>query len=1420
MSAIDERVVQMRFDNEKFNSNIGSSISALDKLKAALKLDGASKGLSEVEAFSSRFSMDGIAYAVDAIAGRFSTMGIIGVRALTNIVDKAMNAGERLVKAMSIDQINAGWTKYADKTTSVQTIMAATAETWEKSANSFEQANYLMSQGLDESMATKIAQSYQEVASGATTLDAAAKALGVDSKYFSEVTTNLGDVKYAGSQMEYVNSQMEKLNWFTDETSYNFVDMVSNIGKFTSNNIDLDTAVTSMQGIANWAAISGQNAGAASRAMYNLSQALGVGSVKLMDWRSIENANMATSEFKQQVLDAAVANNTLTKSVDSSGKAIYKTAKGTEVSVESFSQTLSEGWFDKNTLITVLDQYGSFTNQLYDFSEATGLTATEILKLIDANEANELSTQKLTELAKDAGMSYDEFKESLDNLGSSENEFGRKTFKAAQEAKTFADAIDATKDAASTAWMNIFETIFGDYEKAKVLWTNFANFLYDTLVSPLEKVQEVLDHWAGFDGPQRIISSLSAVWKFLVGDGEEAVGILSSIKEAFREVFPDETARNLLAFTLKFEHFAKNLKLTDEQAANIKSTFKGIFSIFKFVGNAISSLWKATKPLRTALGTLAGAILKVIASIGDWISGLDSGDDKVSLFEKAVTGLASVITWVANAISNFSFGDTIGKAVDWLREKFKAFTEYLSGLDWGKMFKRGAGVGVLGLLGAKIVKVFKNMSSGGLLSTIKEKLGDVLDNLSDAIKTFQNSVKVDMLLKIAAAIGIMALSLLVLGFVDYEKASYGFIMIGTALTALIFGLTKITKVNSKIAVLAGSLVAIAAAFAIFAVGLIVLAGAIALFTLVGNMEGVDKGLGILFAALLMVIPSMLALSKLSPKVFIAAAALIAFAAAMAIFAGVIALFALVANMEHIAEGLVFFAITLIAALGALAVLSQMSPMVLVGVTALVLLSGAMLLLAGAIAAFAAIAGMKNAWQGVAMLGASLAILIVALMMFGSMGPTVLLGAGALLVAAAACIALAVAVGIVGLALPLLAYGLEALVVAISNSVIALGDAVAAFGTDLGLAIAGIGEGIGLAIEAILSSIGEGIANGIIAINDSITGFGDSIAGLGDGVTKFGDGIRSLSGISWTSTAAGVLEISAALKNLNKNIDGEALTGIADGVVAICTTMVDSIMSVDPMFVESGSTIGTNFGNSLLSGFESLGYRIRSAGSAIGSSAASSSRNYTGFYNAGSSSASGYIDGLLSQTGKAAAAGETLAARALEAAKKKLDINSPSREFRSLGVSSGEGLVYGMDDMGASVEKASSSMVGGAYNSAKLMLSKVLDLLDSDVSLSPTITPVLDLSSVRSGASEIDSMLGKTEVLNVEATTSRISGIAANVSTSSRNGIITDETRSNSSATSYNFTQNNYSPKSLSRADIYRQTKNQFSMLKGSVNNRA
>ena len=591
--SIDERVVSMQFDNKKFEKNVEETTKTLKRFKETTdstfktpKTNGLSDAIANL-ANSKSFSK--IAENLDSIASKFTVLGQWANRKMQEVIGSIENG----VKTLSIDQVSAGWQKYADKTSAVQTIMAATA------------------------------------------------------KDFSDT----------GKQMEYVNKQMDKLNWFTDETSYNFVDMVSNIGKFTSNDVKLDTAVTAMQGISTWAAVSGANAENASRAMYNLSQALGTGAVKLQDWMSIENANMATTEFKETVIETALALGKLEKKKN--GLIYVKGTKKT-VSTANFRENLSSGWFTSDVLMQSLDKYGSFTDKLYELTDKTGTTATEFLGYI---EDYQNGTLDMARTAKKLGITSEELSGYLSEATDESYKLGLKAFKAAQEAKTFEEAINSVKDAVSTGWMNTFELIFGDYQEAKKLWTDFANTLWDIFAAGGEARNELLRGWRNYEiGIKRTYKGtynysegtndliLEAVESIETLDGrvillegignafESLAAVMNAVKYSFRSVFPPMTVERLMNLTIGFRDltekvksyvfFSEDLLDLDEEntdafnqmskpVAVLVKALRGLFSIgrividvLKDIGNSIFSVF-ASKP------RLLYQIGDIISWIGD-----------------------------------------------------------------------------------------------------------------------------------------------------------------------------------------------------------------------------------------------------------------------------------------------------------------------------------------------------------------------------------------------------------------------------------------------------------------------------------------------------------------------------------------------------------------------------------------------------------------------------------------------------------------------------------------------------------------------------------------------------------------------------------------------------------------------------------
>ena len=452
---IDEKVVEMRFDNKQFESNVATSMSTLEKLKKSLKFDGATKGLEDINSAAKRVDMNGLGGAVETVKAKFSALDVVAVTALANITNSAVNAGKRLVSSLSIDQVASGWQKFSDKTTSTATLVAQ------------------------------------------------------------------------GNAIEDVNKQLKQLNWFTDETSYNFTDMVSNIAKFTATGKSLEESVTAMEGIATWAALSGQNAATASGAMYQLSQALSAGFMRKEDWKSIQNASMDTAEFRQKTLDAAVALGTLKENADGTYTSLMTNAKSaTNFTKTQFVESLTEGaWFTSDVMINVYKEYASAVDSIMEEVEKSGGTASQVISEIH-DKANELKTETMSDSeAIDAAIK--ELGYTLEDGSLKFDSFGLKAFEAGQQARTLKDAIDSVKDAVSTGWMNTFEYIFGDANKATELWTDVAEQLWDIFAGGGERRNNILD------------TVMTSKWDKLTAEITDAGGSIdafeSKIKESAKE---------------------------------------------------------------------------------------------------------------------------------------------------------------------------------------------------------------------------------------------------------------------------------------------------------------------------------------------------------------------------------------------------------------------------------------------------------------------------------------------------------------------------------------------------------------------------------------------------------------------------------------------------------------------------------------------------------------------------------------------------------------------------------------------------------------------------------------------------------------------------------------------------------------------
>lgn len=587
-TVVDKRIVEMDFDNADFESNVKTSLSTLDRLKMSLSGLPATVDFGGVASVSDSIQ-NGLTNSFQNVANNVhSIFARIGNTILTDTVLQWKRGIENIIEEASVRQLAAGWNKYAEKTKSVQTIMAATKQAGESE---------------EEAMAR-------------------------------------------------VNEQLEKLMWFSDETSYSFNDMVNNIGKFTSQGIELDKATNAMMGISNWAAVSGAGVSEASRAMYNLSQALALGSVRLMDWKSIENANMATKEFKENVIESALAIGTLAKDSDGAIYALNDAGnmiKDEAINFQNMSQTLAKGkgsgWFNNEVLMDVLGKYSEFAEAVYEIHDDYD-TAAEAMADMDKSGFSELAI---------------------------------KAFQAAQEAKTFQEAVEAVYDAASSQWSAIFEKIFGDYLNAKVVWTDLANWMWDVFAEPLDVLNSVLSLWNNINEVDPTIIGANGSY-YLVEGLTNILDIVLELISIFRGTYRDaigsasEVALGLFKASQKFHDMTVVIYgFIEEHNDKIARSFKILSAPIRIAVDIIKSFFNAFSDNSDSSGfrMFSEDVLDITASLGDYIDNIVTAIEESGLFYNVFDALIKGFKAFANTIKDIVIGITNSSLFKVIKEFFE-----------------------------------------------------------------------------------------------------------------------------------------------------------------------------------------------------------------------------------------------------------------------------------------------------------------------------------------------------------------------------------------------------------------------------------------------------------------------------------------------------------------------------------------------------------------------------------------------------------------------------------------------------------------------------------------------------------------------------------------------------------------------------
>ena len=748
-TTIDNRVVEMQFDNKNFESNVKTTLGTLDKLKQSLNLSGASKGLENVSAAAKKCDLAPMGSAVETVRYKFSALEVMAVTALANITNSAVNAGKRIASALTIAPIKSGLQEYETQINAVQTILANTQS--------------------------------------------------------------------KGTTIDQVNAALDELNHYADKTIYNFTEMTRNIGTFTAAGVGLEDSVASIKGIANLAAVAGSNSQKASMAMYQLSQALAAGRVSLMDWNSVVNAGMGGEVFQNALIRTSE---------------LLKTGAKEAIEAEgSFRESLTKHqWLTTEVLTETLKQISGA------YSEAD----------LIAQGYTEEQAKDIVQLAKTAES-------------------------AATDVKTFTQLMDTTKEALQSGWTQTWETIIGDFEEAKEVFSQLSAFfgniiedsaefrnnflsgalssgwkqllnagitdvegykdevrslakengdafekmiedsgsfekalpkalksgtissktLSDGLTNLVHKIENMSDeerkaaeyteentkqmfelHEALRNGS---ISMDEFVAKMTRPSGRELIfdsimnsirfvhGAIKPISSAFREIFfPQGSSERLYQSIKGLNDFTKGLVITEETADKLQRTFKGLYAAIDIIGTIVGgTLSTAFKIAKGFLSAFDIGILDATANIGDAIVALRDWIDAHFSVEEAAKKVGQAIRvaygyirdWVnaflqlpvvQEAIAKFrsvcfSTFDKLGDHIDKAVENFAAFIDRVKSMDKIDIGK------IVSDFFKNVVKPFFNFDGifDEVVNTVKDfkdKIKKYFDSATDSVSNFVKKV--------------------------------------------------------------------------------------------------------------------------------------------------------------------------------------------------------------------------------------------------------------------------------------------------------------------------------------------------------------------------------------------------------------------------------------------------------------------------------------------------------------------------------------------------------------------------------------------------------------------------------------------------------------------------------------------------------
>lgn len=1168
---IDERIVEMRFDNRQFEQNVQTSLSTLDKLKRGLDLDNAAKSLDGLGDAAKRCDMSVLGKSVETVPAKFSAFQVVAMTTLSNITNSAVNTGKRLVSALTIDPIKTGFQEYETQIGAVQTILANT----QHEGTNLQQVN----RALDElnTYADKTIYNFTEMTRNIGTFTAAGVNLRTSVDSIKGIA-NLAAI--SGSTSQQASTAMYQLSQALAAGKVSLMDWNSVVNAGMGGKVFQDALVRTSE-------LLGTGAQNAINVYGSFRESLTKG-----EWLTTEVLTETLKQFAGAYSEADLIQQGFSEAQARDIAQMAKTAEDAATKVKTFTQlwdTLKEsaqsGW--TTTWEILVGDFEEAKEVLTEVSDAIGGVISETSQARNELLSGGLSSgwkQLLDQGIADEGG----FIESIQEVA---RESGDAFDKLVADSESFSDALKqgltdgvVSSETLTQAVHNLREKMTGMSQEERKAAGYTAEMIEQ--IEALDKglqngsvsMEEFTEKILRPSGRENLIQ---AVWNAAKG----LVSVITPIKDAFREIFPPATADQLYSLTETLRSFSERLTLSDETADKLGCTFKGLFSVLDLVRQGALAIFNALAPLGSGAGSLADGILTITAGIGDFLVGINEAAKQGEFFGTVAQTVASALEFVVSGIERLTgfladafaapglesfqallgriqtrigqvidavsgLGGGVSDAADTMDSALEnsKFLQMLQTIFNGAKTLVSGIIGVFGGLAGALVESLSNANFSGVIDllngvslgaialgikkfldsfrevtdsvgSIKEGVIGILDGVKGCFQAWQNDVNAKALLKIAAAVAVLSASILTISLIDSEKLTASLGAITVLFTELMAAMAVFGKLDLNVR---GTMKRSTAMIALSSSVLILASALKSIATL--EPEQMAAGLAGIAGLMAALVAAAKVLGSGSSSIIKGSAQMVVFAAAIKILASACADLAQL-DLAGLAKGLIGVGV-LLAEVSLFMNAAKFSGRSVVTASGVLVLAGAMKVLASACKDFAQM-GVGELVKGLSAIGAVLLEITAFTKLAGSAKGLITTGAAMIEIGAAMKI---------------------------------FASAMADFGR---MSLAEIGKG--------LLAMGGALAEVAVAMRfmpRNMVTMGAGLIAVGAALNIIADAMRSMGGMSWEAVAKSLVTMGGALAELavglnfmNGTLGGSAAMLVAAAALAVLTPVLVTLGSM-------------------------------------------------------------------------------------------------------------------------------------------------------------------------------------------------------------------------------------------------------------------